>query len=101
MLYEDSVEVLEKMRDSAERCLRRPALSEWQNKRGQTHQAMQVQCQARRDFATQAIPLEQERINVARKCSGPLSDCPEHQEIVNQLVDLSNVMGDKVDSASL
>ena len=101
LLYEDSVAVLEKMQDSANRCLRMPALYEWHNRRERTHRAMQLQCQARRDFASQAIDLERERIRVARDCSGPLSDCPKHKEIVGQLVNLSNIMGDRVRSAKL
>ena len=101
LLYEDSIEVLNKMEDSADRCLRRPALSQWQSKRDRTYRAMQIQCQARKEFAAQSIPLEQKRMRVARNCSGPLGDCPEHKEIVDQLIDLSNIMTDKVDSAPL
>ena len=101
LLYEDSIEVLEKMRHSADRCLRRPALSQWQSRRERTYRAMQVSCQARKEFAAQAIPLEEKRIRVARNCSGPLGDCQEHQEIVGRIVELSNTMGDKVSSASL
>ena len=101
LLYEDSVAVLEKMQDSANRCLRMPALYEWHNRRERTHRAMQLQCQARRDFASQAIDLEQERIKVARDCSGPLGDCLKHQEIVDRLIYLSNVMDDKISSAKL
>ena len=85
LLYEDSIEVLNKMEDSADRCLRRPALSQWGSKRDRTYRAMQIQCQARKEFAAQSIPLEQKRMRVARNCSGPLGDCPEHKEIVNQL----------------
>ena len=101
LLYEDSIEVLKNMRHSADRCLRRPALSEWGSKRDRTYRAMQIQCKARKEFAAEAIPLEEKRMRVARNCSGPLGDCREHKEIVNQLVELSNVMGDKVGSASL
>ena len=101
LLYEDSIEVLNKMEDSSDRCLRRPALSQWQSKRDRTYRAMQIQCQARKEFAAQSIPLEQKRMRVARNCSGPLGDCPEHKEIVDQLIDLSNIMTNRVDSASL
>ena len=101
LIYEDSIEVLNKMEDSADRCLRRPALSQWGSKRDRTYRAMQIKCQARKDFAAQSIPLEQKRIRVARNCSGSLGDCPEHKEIVGQLVRLSNIMGNMVRSASL
>ena len=101
LLYEDSIEVLEKMRHSADRCLRRPALSEWQSEKERIYRAMQVQCQARKDFAAQSIPLEKKRMRVARNCSGPLGDCPEHKEITDQIIHLSDIMGAKIRSTPL
>ena len=102
LLYTDSIDVLNLMKSSADRCLRRPALSVWEaGKRAHLHRAMQVKCQARRDFATQALALEQERIQVSKECSGPLGECQKHQEILSELIHLSNVMRDKVRSISL
>ena len=102
LIYTDSINVLSLMQSSANRCLRRPALSVWRaEKRAHLHRVMQVKCQARRDFATQALVLEQERIQVSRECSGPLGDCQQHQEIVSELIHLSNIMADELNSISL
>ena len=96
--FKDSLEVLNMMRDSAQNCLERSPLSVWPRN---TYRALQVKCQARKDFAEHALNLEERRIAVANNCSAPLSACSAHQDIVNQLVELSNTMWSKVDSVSL
>ena len=96
--FKDSLEVLNMMQDSAQNCLERPPLSVWP---GNTYQALQVKCQARKDFAEQALDLEERRIAVAKSCSAPLSACSAHQDIVNQLIAFSNIMATSIDSISL
>ena len=96
--YTDTLEVLRKMRDSADRCLRRPALAIWKHNRGETSHIMQVRCGATLDFAEGALPLEQERLSVARQCVMPLNECPEHQTIMNTLIGLSKIRVDKLNS---
>ncbi len=99
--YTDTLEVLSKMRDSAERCLRRPALSVWKHKQREIGHAMQVRCGAMQDFAEGALPLEQERLSIARQCVMPLNECPEHQKIINTLIGLINTMLEELNSVPL
>ncbi len=98
--YIDTRDVLVAMQDSAGRCLRRPSLSVWNGQRGAIAHALQVRCQAMWDFADKAITLEEKRIDIAeRDCSSShLSQCSEHHNIVNQIVSLSYVMQEQMDS---
>ncbi len=99
--YTDTLEVLRKMRDSADRCLGRPALSVWKHKQREIGHALQVRCGASWDFAESAISLEQKRLRVARQCTVPLKECPEHQEIMKALIDLSKIRMEKSNSVPL
>lgn len=96
--YTDTLEVLNKMRVVAERCLQRPALAVWKHKQGEIGNALRVRCGAYRDFAIDAFPLEKERLGVARQCAGPLKECSEHQEIINALIGLANTMRETANS---
>ena len=96
--YTDTLEVLNKMRVAAERCLQRPALAVWKHKQGEIGNALRVRCGAMRDFAIDALPLEKERLGVARQCAGPLKECSEHQEIINALIGLANTMRETLNS---
>lgn len=96
--YTDTLEVLNKMHVAAERCLQRPALAVWKHKQGEIGNALRVRCGAMQDFAIDAIPLEKERLGVARQCAGPLKECSEHQEIINALIGLINTMFEALNS---
>lgn len=98
--FTDSIEILTRMRESAETCLERQPLSAWQEKKIHVYNVMQVKCRAYRDFAQNALPLEAERIRVAKTCSAPLSECQQHQDIINQLIDFANVLSSDVNSIS-
>ena len=96
--YTDTLEVLNKMRVAAERCLQRPALAVWKHRRQETARIMRVRCGADRDFAIDALPLEKERLGVARQCAGPLKECSEHQEIIDSLKGLSKTRKETLNS---
>ena len=98
--YTDTLEVLGKMLDSAERCLQRPALAVWKSKRAEIGHALKVRCRAKRDFAEQAIPVEEKRMVTAERCAVPLKECPEHQKIMNTLIGLANAMSKKLNSVA-
>ena len=99
--FTDSIVILTRMRDSAETCLERQPLSVWREKKVHVHNVMQVKCRAYKEFAQNALPLEAERIEVATACSAPLSECQQHQDIINQLVELSQVMVSYTRSVSI
>ena len=96
--YTDTLEVLNKMRVAAERCLQRPALAVWKHRRQETAHIMRVRCGGDRDLAIDALPLEKERLGVARQCAGPLKECSEHQEIINALIGLSKTRKETLNS---
>ena len=98
--YTDTLEVLEKMAYSAERCLDRPSLSVWKSNRSRVANTMQVRCQALLDFAEQVYPLEQERIYVAERCTNPVNDCAEHTDVLHKMGNLMNIMLEKYSSVS-
>ena len=86
------------MQSAAERCLRRPSLSVWKKRQSEIARSKQVICQARKTFAEKAFILESQRKEVAKRCDVPLKKCPEHKNIVSQLVQASKVMGNQVRS---
>ena len=96
--YTDTLEVFNKMRVAAERCLQRPAPAVWKHKQGEIGNALRVRCGAVRDFAIDALPLEKELLGIARQCAGLLKECSEHKEIVNDLIDLANTMRETANS---
>ena len=101
IIYEDALETLAKMEDSAERCLARPALAVWGERRAHTIKAMRVKCQAMKEFAYRASDLEQKRHSVVSQCNTPLKECPEHQELIKELINFVNEMREQTNSISL
>ena len=99
--YTDTLEVLENIAHSAERCLDRPSLSVWEPNRSIIANDMRIRCQALLDFAEQVYPLEQERMNVAEKCTNPVSDCAEHTDVIRKIGNLMHIMYAKYKSVSL
>ena len=99
VLYADSLEVLSKMRASAIRCLERPALSVWKEKKQLVYEAKQIKCDASLKFAENAYVLEQKRIQIAQSCQVPLGECSEHQGVINRLIQLARQMFEQKNSA--
>ena len=96
--YSDLIEVLDKMYNSAERCLQRPSLAVWKSNRQAVWDYLQVRCGAMRDFAERALVLESERVAAAGKCTGSLSECLEHTEIARQIIAALRLMWDTIDT---
>ena len=96
--YTDTILVLTKMQNAAERCLNRPSLSVWGARQGEIAHSKQVICQARKDFADTALNLELQRVEVAGQCSVSLGECGEHKDIVSRLVQASKEMGNRIRS---
>lgn len=92
LYYEDTFELLNKMRISSEHCLRRPSLSVWKSKQQQINYEMKVQCSAMKAFAQSASVFETERINVYRKCSAPFNRCKNHKKMFKRLKQLVRPM---------
>ena len=86
VVYIDTLESLENMKQSSEQCLARPSLPVWKEKQEHACQVMQVRCQAMRDFSIQVYPLEQKRIRIDEECVGSLKGCLEHDNILNNEV---------------
>ena len=98
IIYTDSLNVLSRMRDSAQDCLERPALSVWKDDKQRIYSNQQTTCGAFFDFANQALPLEQERMAIVENCTTPLSECSKHQEIYSQINQLRSVMFSQLSS---
>ena len=96
--YTDTIGVLENMKNSAERCLKRPSLSVWGARQSEIANSKQVICQAYKDFAEQVINLEYQRIEIAKRCDIALNECTEHQNIFNQIVQANRERNNKVSS---
>ena len=90
--YTDTIQVLDNLRRSAERCLKRPSLSIWGERQSEIARSKQVICQARRDFSEKALSMESQRIEIAKRCEVPLKECNEHNDILNRIVQTSREM---------
>ena len=102
--YTDTIQVLENMKSAADRCLKRPSLSVWGERQKEVTNSKKVICQAQKDFAVkvlgteQVIGLEFQRIEIAKHCADSLSECEEHQAIIQEIVQASQEMNSKVNS---
>ena len=89
--YTDTIQVLEKMKGAAERCLERPSLSVWGTRQKEIAESKQVVCQAQIDFVEKVLGtehpsgLEFRRIEIANRCDVALKDCTEHQAIIQKI----------------
>ena len=90
--YVDTLDVLGKMRRSAERCVQRPPLAGWYKKKETLYQVQQVRCRAYLDYARSVSPLEERRIKAAQSCKGSLSGCSNHREILEQINRIKSMM---------
>lgn len=96
--YVDTLEVLRKMKHSAERCVERPALSGWYDKKADLYQVQQVRCGAYLNYARQVLSLEEQRIQLAQGCRGSLNSCSNHQETLNQINQIKSMMSGAINS---
>ncbi len=96
--YVDTLDVLRNMRRSAERCVNRPSLSGWYDKKETLHQVQQVRCGAYLDYARSVLPLEEQRIKAAQSCRGPLNGCSNHREILNRINRIKSMMNGAISS---
>ncbi len=96
--YVDTLDVLGKMRRSAERCVQRPSLAGWYDKKETLYQVQQVRCRAYLDYARSVSPLEERRIKATQSCTGPLSGCSSHREILNQINRIKSMMDGAIHS---
>ncbi len=96
--YVDTLDVLGKMRRSAERCVQRPSLAGWYDKKETLYQVQQVRCGAYLDYARSVSPLEERRIKAAQGCKGSLSGCSSHREILNEINRIKSMMDGAINS---
>ena len=101
IFYDDTLEVLTKMDEAATRCLARPALDAWKEKRKVIYAALQIECGALLNFAETAYLLEQQRIEADQNCTVPLSKCTEHQEVFDKIYQLAKDTFRQVNSVSI
>ena len=97
--YTDTLEVLNNIRITAIMCVERPSLSVWKSKRNIIYQAQQIKCEALLRFAEAVYPLEQQRIQIAQNCQASISECSEHQKLLNQIYALAENMFSQMKSA--
>ena len=104
--YTDTIQVLEKMKSAADRCLNRPSLSVWGARQEEVTDSKQVICQAKKDFAvkilgTEDAPgLEYQRIEIAKHCDVALKECTAHKAIFQEIVQAAQKMHNKTDTVS-
>ena len=96
--YVDTLDVLERMRGAAERCVQRPSLSTLEDKEAELYDVQQFRCGTYLDYARAVLPLEQQRLEVAQGCTVPLGRCPEHQDIVDRIDRNRRMMEEAINS---
>ncbi len=97
--HADTIGILQELGDAAIRCLKRPALSVWKEKKALVYKAQQIQCQANLNFVEAAYPLEDERIQIANNCKVSLDQCEQHQEKIEQLKEEAQIFFRELEKA--
>ena len=97
--HADTIGILQELGDAAIRCLKRPALSVWKEKKSLVYKAQQIQCQANLNFVEAAYPLENERIQIANNCKVSLAQCEQHQKKIEQLIEEAQVLFRELEKA--
>ena len=93
----DTSLVLNNMKQKSEQCLERSPLAIWGDNQSYVYNWMQSNCQAFKQFADNALPLEEKRTQVESTCETPIKECEAHKKIVGELVALSNIMASNLD----
>ena len=83
--YSNTMETLQELGDAATRCLGRPALSAWKEKKELVYRTQQIECQAYLDFVRAIYPLEDERIQIANSCTTSVNQCEQHKEQIKRM----------------
>ena len=97
-----TINLLLSMKNYADDCLRRPFPAQWLKEEVEIRKNQQIQCLAMSDFATRALPLEVQRLQIATsQCRGALKSCPPHNKIMQQLVVLFKKMKTKALSVTI
>ena len=100
--YSDTLQTLMLIRESSEECLNIPQYSQiWDN--FNDYKVSQVVCQARKEFANTVLEegIEQKRLEAEEQCHAKglkMQDCPEHKQIIEQLITLNQRVNEAIDS---
>lgn len=89
-LHSGTLEILQQMGDTATRCLRRPALVVWKEKKERVYRTQQIECRAYLDFVEAIYPLEDERIQIAKSCTVRVNQCQQHKDKISQMGKIAN-----------
>ncbi len=92
----DTLGILNKIQQNAAKCLEKPALNSWKERKEIIYQAQQVECNALSSFIVAVYPLEQQRIEVSKTCTVPLNECSEHQELFKEIIQLVSDIGQTI-----
>lgn len=90
--YPNTLEVLQKIGDAATRCLRRPALSVWAEKKERVYKTQQIECQAYLDFVEAIYPLESERLQITDSCTVSVNQCEQHKHQIRQMIQVTRTL---------
>ena len=96
---DDTIGILQELGDAAIRCLKRPALSVWKEKKALVYKAQQMECQAYLNFVEAAYPLENERIQKASNCKVSLAQCEQHQKKIAQIIEEAQILMGELEKA--
>ncbi len=97
--HADTIDILQKLEDAAIRCLKRPALSAWEDKKELVYKAQQMECQAFLNFVEAAYPLEDERIQIGNNCKVSLDQCEPHQKKIEQIIKKAQILFKEIEKA--
>ncbi len=84
----DTLDVLNKVKESATQCLNRPALSIWQKDKEDIYKKQQMVCNALLNTVKMIYPLEQHRIQAGKNCIVPLNKCSEYNGTLHKILQL-------------
>ena len=84
-IHPGTLKLVQEIGDAATRCLQRPPLTAWKEKKELVYREQQVVCQSYLDFARAIFPLEDERLQIVDNCKVSLNRCAQHNMKIAQM----------------
>lgn len=91
--YNATSDILNKINETAEACVNRPALSIWKEKSKTIYKVQQTICNSLLTFVEKTYPLDKQRIQIHKNCTDPVTKCTEqYHQITRKIIQQMNTL---------
>lgn len=86
LFHKDSLQTLQKALRNSLRCLKRPSLTIWGDQEETLSVIMKKICTITKNFVKKVYPLEEERLQKAKKCNTDIKQCPAYRKLTQKIL---------------